>query len=135
MPASNAALIGSTRVISTPLHLLRQLEPVGRRAIEVAHGQAERRLAVDLLLGPAGRAASIGAGRSAASRAGRSASFTRHGLLAAVADQRAAARRVPGARAAISRISSSSFATGCVVERDDHVVGPEAGAIGRRARR
>ena len=106
-------------------------QPIGGLPIEVAHGEAERRFAVAFRSArPAAPSAASAA--SAASRGGRSASFT---VTACSRPSRTTRSRAaePGARAEISRISSSSFAIGAIVERDDDVVGPDAGAIGRRA--
>ena len=73
--------------------------------------------------------------RRAGSRARALGQLHRARLLAAVAHDVAARRACPGARAAISRISSSSLATALPSTRDDDVVGAQAGALGRRVRR
>ena len=90
-------------------------------AIEVAHGQAERRSSGAR---PAGRApARAGLGRDAVRRAGRSVSLTGDVCARAVAQHLEPRDACPAARPEMSRISSSSVAIGAAVDADDDVVG------------
>ena len=104
-----------------------------RLPVELADGQAERSASG---IGPARPGADVGrrgVGRSRARPAARRAS--RRSSARGRRARPAARAAVPGARAAISRISSSSFADGLAVDGDDDVVRPQAGALARRPRR
>ena len=98
MPPSNDELIGSTRVISTPLHRLGSSSRSARLAIEIAHGQPEQRSSGVALRAVGG--AGVGVVARVAALARRPlGQLHRDRLIAAVADARCSRAGEPGARA------------------------------------
>ena len=132
IPPSNAALSGSTRVISTPLRGC-SAGPAGRSSgdrgrARSARATDRRRVRCDRPAAGAG-----GAWLWARSRLGRSASFT---MTSSSRPSRSDAKLHGGAGRAGRDVANQLVVVllGLAVERDDHVVGPKAGALARRSR-